>query len=236
MSELPRDVPNLIRYLDTAIDGPKDGKTLSEAVCYLKESIVVLVQTDEWKTDEWKTDEQQSEELHGRLATFVDIIAKALEKGDKVEKLEKQVQELKKQLNSPILLAGQVASKLEREIVKITVEGTDLNEEDIPLTFLFDAMRNNPDRMSQQGLDASKSALETIRRNFKSFEKNFNTEIKMIFQGIMKFKKDRNKIAHPQKTLEEALECLRNSHYKDKDKELIRYMLEILRRLQVAHI
>ena len=214
----------LIQYLDRV--NSEDPKDVAQAIRYVKDSILMLAQSGELPNDQ-----VPMSTLYDTVDRFVDMIAKSYEKqGEKVDQLESmkiKVEELKSSL-----LVGQVASKLEQEIVKLLLKDTGLDCI-ITLNQLSLAVNSNPDRMSRTCLDANSSQVVKINENWDNFEKNFK-QAKILYRAINVSKYRRNDDAHPNMTLSEASERLRRADLKDR--KSVNLMLTTLDSMKVDHI
>ena len=225
----------LIQYLDrVSAEEPKD---VAQAIRYVKNSVIMLAQSGELPNDQ-----VQMSTFYDKIDKFVDIIADTWqERGEKIDQLEKEVQlslkeisELKKEISElkSSLLVGQVASKLEKEIVKLLLKDAGLNRT-ITINQLSCAVSPYPDRVSKRQLNATREQVVQINKSWTKFEADYQ-DADALYRVIDTYKMRRNKDAHPNMPLSEATEQL--TKFDLKDKESVDLMLHTLESMKVDHI
>ena len=225
-----RSLPKLNRYPDKAMT-PKNVESLSQSVGYLKNSITVLVRCQHPASDQLPVST-----VLDKVDKFIGTIADTLkQQEEKVENLEEEIQLLKKEIAElqHNLLVGQVAFKLEQEIIKLLLDGTELYE-DAMLTLhqLSRAVSPDPDCISRILLGANDSQIAKINKNWDDFEKRLEPTIpKQLYRAIEQYSSEDD---YPNIPLNAARERLSKANLKER--KSVELMLRTLESLNVVHI
>ena len=190
----------------------------------ITDSVIVAIQSEE------NVDMNQ-------IAMIIDCLKQSvLILFEETDHLKKEMEKLKKlQKLEEGLLIGQIATKVEKEIIKRLLEGTHVEE-----TYFLTI--NQLERACEKGLGSRQKIFSDQHQIDKANENWDNLETMLglnnnIYGAIESFKSVRNIDAHPNLSVNDALKRLETvTSCNGKDKDMVKKLIEILQKLSVTDI
>ena len=149
------------------------------------------------------------------------------------EKLETELRERMETLegSKDKILLGQMAAKVDRELLKKIVEGTTMSTKYLTVGRIDKNLKDeNSDIFKSDGEKA------VVKRNWTDLKCQMNLSWQDVY-ALKDFKHTRNHVAHPDITLEEAHQLIQDASGMTKDEKSFGYkFLDILKKLSVEKI
>ncbi len=156
---------------------------------------------------------------------------------DENECMKKEIDQLKEKLDKlqhlealeADIVAGQIASKLERQFVSRILKGTDIKEDNMTINQLHHVVG------SPRYKNNYKEQLEKINQNWDILAEE-HKDLFDLFGIIEIFKTERNSAAHPKISLEDASKYLSESSFNTDYKQKLNRLIEVLMCFEVKQI
>jgi FtsZ-binding cell division protein ZapB len=156
----------------------------------------------------------------------------------KVHNLEKEVDNLKKEVErlkklEDELLVGQIAAKVEQEIVNRLLEGTNASSSFLTINRLINICDKGIS--SRQQIFTKQEEIDAVNRNWDDLQTKIGLDDD-VYGAIEKFKSGRNREAHPNLTIKQVQDRLKTCTYSPANKAMIDRLVKILQELSVTNI
>ena len=163
-----------------------------------------------------RQDVQSDEHLDtAKMVTVIESVDVAImHLFDKSEELERKVNELKESLHKKpkdfdklhgSLLIGQLASKLDKEIVKFLLKGTGVKAPDYLTINKLEYATDNPQSRLAQRLFESQEQIKMVLNNWDCLDQSVDSDMLDAIEG---FKNSHDDIAHPDASTCDVLKYL----------------------------
>ena len=224
------------------------GKIKPNEVCPVLTEAITRVETFIHSADEFEVDIKQlamivdcMKYLIPSLYNEQEVLQQKVEKAENMlEDERKEWKKLETELRKRIealegskdkILLGQMAAKVDRELLKKIVEGTTMSTEYLTVGRIDKNLKDG-------NSDIFKSDKEkaVVKQNWTVLKSQMNISWQDIY-ALKDFKHTRNYVAHPDLTLEEAHELIQEASGMSENQKSFGYkFLEILRKLSIDRI
>ncbi len=208
-----------------------------QKVKHVLDSLSMIIQSDIQEIDK-----QHIGVVLDTLETVVlNLYIEVDELKEEVRKLKEEVRKLNKVVENSdfILLKGQLARKVEQEMVKRIFKDTGVKEITyVTINQLETVYDNRRSKVAKRIFGKSSTvAVEKACENWDQLEEELPLGDLTVYSAIQSFKSERNCEAHPSMSLMEAYQFLRTSPHLDNDDEkMVKVMYEVLHHFKIENI